>query len=382
MAYTLKSSGIATSLIVCVAVDDDGTIKDFKGNAITLGTGVAASVADGTWKGVSRKYFETTSFNTYDVRGVSFNATQPSVDETDSDGMSVWFCCNGASGTTYIDAPFIQIAGSNTERKGLGRVSESDNHVRFSPGGGTQAKTTTAVPTDGTTKFSVGANYRSNVSSQIFYGLESGSLASEATAGADGGFGGVHQIFGLGGAVGGGQGAQPFKPFIACVFNRQLTLAEMQSLHDDWFGTLFDVSGQQQALAGAATATAQAAAALTIAKNLIVAAQTAASAIANLSVSSNTVFRTTLVDYETGAPVANWTGLTWIWWPTLADMLAGTNGQGGTGESTDVNGQFEAAASGGLTPGVDQGFYLITDFGVVAEESARWVAGRFDIVVP
>lgn len=133
-------------------------------------------------------------------------------------------------------------------------------------------------------------------------------------------------------------------------------------------------------LAGAALASGQAAAALTIAKTLIAAAQAAASAIANLSVSSNTVFRTTLVDYETGAPVANWTALTWVWWPTLVDMLAGTNMQGGTGESTDANGLFEVPATGALTPGLDQGIFFITDFDGSNAPTALWVAGQFDIV--
>jgi len=42
----------------------------------------------------------------------------------------------------------------------------------------------------------------------------------------------------IGGAVGGGN--QPFKPYCVCVFNREITESEAQSLHNDWFGTLFD----------------------------------------------------------------------------------------------------------------------------------------------
>lgn len=134
------------------------------------------------------------------------------------------------------------------------------------------------------------------------------------------------------------------------------------------------------ALAGQATGSGQAAAAASITKTLAGAAAGSGTAVGNLSVSSSVVFRTTLVDYETGLPVANWTGLTWYWAPTLADILAGTNIQGGTGESTDANGQFEAAASSGLTPGLDQGFFIITDFNGANAETARWVSGQFDIV--
>ena len=64
MAYTPKSTGLATNAVVILIVDSDGVIKDVKGNAITLGTGVAASVATGSWKGTARKYFVTTSNGT------------------------------------------------------------------------------------------------------------------------------------------------------------------------------------------------------------------------------------------------------------------------------------------------------------------------------
>lgn len=245
MAYTLKSSGIATNLVVCVAVDEDDTIKDFKGAAITLGTGVAASVATGSWKSTSRKYFVTTDNGTFNFFGVTFNATEPTVDTNDSDGVGMWFACHGASACSSDSAPFISIGSSITT--GLKRVAAADNHGYFSSGGGTQATTATNLPTDGTTKFSFGSNYRSADSSEVFYGLESGSLASDGTAGSDGGFGGAaRSIFSIGGAA--GQGNQPFKPYLAAVFNRKLTLAEMQSLHNDWFGTLFDApAGATQA---------------------------------------------------------------------------------------------------------------------------------------
>lgn len=234
MPYTLKTTGVATALISCVAVDDDDVIKDFKANTITLDTGVAASVATGSWKSVSRKYFVTTANGSFNYFGVRFSATQPSVDETDSDGMAAWFACHGASAASG-GGPFISIAPFDAPDRGLTR---SGTKGRYISGGGTVAITATDIPTDGTTKFSFGANYRSANSSEVFYGLESGSLASDGTAGSDGGFGTTAQLRGIGGAD--GQGNQPFQPYVVCVFNRQLTLTEMQSLHNDWFGTLFD----------------------------------------------------------------------------------------------------------------------------------------------
>lgn len=243
MALTLKASGIATNLVACVAVDDDGTtVKDFvSGNTIALDTGVAASVATGSWKSISSpKYFVTTANGTFDFNGVRWTGTVPALDETDGDGVSAWFACNGAGvmGPGFA-AAFVEISDTFGLAKGLRRVGTADNHGMFDSGGGTLAATATNLPVDGTTQFSFGANYVWNSSTEVFYGLETGSLASDGTAGADGGFGAATAaVRTIGGTS--GSGSQPLKPYIVCVFNRTLTTGEMQSLHNDWFGTLFD----------------------------------------------------------------------------------------------------------------------------------------------
>jgi hypothetical protein len=199
---------------------------------------VAASVATGSWKGTARKYFVTTANGSFDFFGVRWNATQPTLSETDADGMSAWFACHGASAWGAASS-FIETGpGFAGSKQGLRRTTASGPGEYIS-GGGTVAVSATSLPTDGTTKFSFGGNYRSADSSEVFYGLESGSLASDGTAGSDGGFGsGATSVYAIGGSA--GQGNQPFSPYVCCVFDRKLTLAEMQSLHDDWFGTLIN----------------------------------------------------------------------------------------------------------------------------------------------
>lgn len=250
MAYSLQSSGLATFLTACVAVDDDGTIKDFvSGNTVSLDTGVAASVATGSWKSISSpQYFVTTANGSFDFNGVRWTGTKPAANETDSDGLTAWFACDGASAVGGLISSFLEIGSTIGTAGGLRRVSTGDAHGTYARSGGTRAITTTNLPTDGTTKFSFGMTYRSGVSSEAFYGLESGSLASEATSGSDGGFGSSGA---LAQAIGGsaGSGNQPHKPYIHCVFNKIITLSEMQSLHDDWFGTLFDAPGNQNTIA-------------------------------------------------------------------------------------------------------------------------------------
>jgi hypothetical protein len=241
MAYTLKASGISTNAKSVVAVNQDGTtITEFvTGRTIALGTGVAASVSTATWKSVSRGFWETTANGSFDFFGVTWtgSSNQPAMTEDDADGVSVWFACNGASSNSN-DGPFVCIGAGNGALRGLSRALGGTNKGIYKSAGTPVAATTTSLPTDGTTKFSFGASYRSNNSSAAYYGLESGSLTQEATAAGDGGFGGSNFAWNIGGAV--GQGNQPFRPFCVALFDKILTTGEFQSLHDDWFGTLFD----------------------------------------------------------------------------------------------------------------------------------------------
>lgn len=244
MAYSLDA-GIVGSMVAVVAVDDDGTtIKDFvSGNTISIDTGVSASVATGSWKLItSPKYFVTTANGTFDFNGIRWSSTLPVVDQTDADGMSAGFCCDGASNcSSNTAAGFIEISNAFGNQQGLQRISSSTLTGRYIAGGGTVAITATNLPTDGTTKFSFSANYESASDSEVFYGLESGSLASDGTAGSDGGFGSSSMnVRAIGGHS--GQVNQPFKPYICWVANRKLTLSEHQAIHDDWRLFFFGVS--------------------------------------------------------------------------------------------------------------------------------------------
>ena len=240
MAYTLKASGIATNLIACVVVDEDGTtITDLAGNAITLGTGVSATVATGSWKGSSRNYFGTLANGTFDFYGVTWN-TPPAVTDDDADGIAVWCAFHGADSPNTVLAC---IAGSAGDVRGFGKAAATGKGTYRS--GGTVANTTTDLPTDGTTKFSFRMSYESADSSEAFYGLESGSLSSEDTETSDGGFGGAYNLHSLGGVS--GQGRHESRIYCFCVFDRKLTETEMDSLHDDWFGTLIDAGGSPPA---------------------------------------------------------------------------------------------------------------------------------------
>ncbi len=240
MAYTLLSSGIATNLVMCVALDSDGTtIKEFVSSDVNSNkttTGVTTSSA--TWKGTSRGYFAVTG-SAASPNSVQFPSGHRPVWNVvgvggGGDGAAVFVALNGFSGTgsgTYpwiIDDNAFNIFGADGP----------SNKIVLN---GT-ARSSSTVPTNwtnGSTKFSVGANYSSFDSPGwwIYYGLESGSLSQDAS-GNDAGSLSTANITGVGGWSGFYTG--PGNYHIAALFNRTLTLTEMQSLHNDWFGTLFD----------------------------------------------------------------------------------------------------------------------------------------------
>jgi hypothetical protein len=245
MPLTLKSSGLATDLVVCVAVQSDNTITEFKGNSISLDTGVAASVGTDTWKGSSRKYFSTTdgaSETTY--YGVRFNTTRPQYPT--AAGGSVFAAFREIDSDTDLQHCLAEIGlevGDNV--RGLWvTTTNASRKARFDFNSGAACTIgSTTIPA--ATKLSIGANYTYNSNAQIFYGAESGSLATDSTAANPGTFGSIpFDIFGLGGAV--GSNTVPADWFIFAVFDRELTTVEMQSLHNDWANVLFDGAEEEE----------------------------------------------------------------------------------------------------------------------------------------
>ena len=99
---------------------------------------------------------------------------------------------------------------------------------------------TTSLPT-GANKFSVGANWDNDLDlGEYFYGTEAGSLAADGTG--TGNAGSTASLEGLGGQGGQGNCVAGMYGFFA--FNRTLTEAEYQSLHNDWYNVLTeDVGG-------------------------------------------------------------------------------------------------------------------------------------------
>jgi hypothetical protein len=251
MAYTLKATGLATNLVMCLAVDQDGAIREFVSSTAnsnkTLGTGVAASVTDGSWKGTTRKYWVASSNGSFDFHGVRFaSGFRPSLATNNANGFTYWEAFHGAGGVS--GSGHYAHYGSSSGNEGPIR---SSTKLTLYLASNNRGSGTTALPSDSTTKFSAGIAFRdaAGVGAEFFYGLESGSLATDGTSTAGVGFGSSPgSMFSVGGCA--GQGLVAASRYCSCLFNKKLTEAEAQSLHDDWFGTLFD-AGSSDVTVGA-----------------------------------------------------------------------------------------------------------------------------------
>jgi hypothetical protein len=251
MAYTLKTSGIATNLVFCIAVDEDGTtIKEWVSSNVDTNKTVHANVTTGasTWKGTSRGYFETFGSGaspqsvefpsphrpTWDVRGAGSGG---------GNGGAIFMAVAGASALSstgnaswVTDAGAIPVLG-RTSAAGTGyvKLNETTNTTRIGD--------SEVAPIDGTTKWATLCNYSTFESPGwwIYHGLESASDLTLDASGNDAGTATTITFRSVGGAT--GFGTAPAKFHIVAAFDKTLDSTERESLFDDWFGTLFDSGG-------------------------------------------------------------------------------------------------------------------------------------------
>lgn len=239
MAYSLKTTGLATSLVMCLAVDEDGTtIREFVSTTVDSQKTVDSGVTTGSesWKGTSRYYFTTLANGSYDFYGIRFGTTKPPWQPVDADGCTFWAACASMSAG---DGTPPGIFLSDGDVHNIRRLTDSTGALSLYSNYGDRAAGTTALPTGGAS-FSVGIAY-DDADYAAYFGLESGSLASDGSGTSNVGFMGNTSVASIGG--GAGYSNCPASWHIVCLFNRKLTLTELQSLHDDWFNVLFDAGG-------------------------------------------------------------------------------------------------------------------------------------------
>jgi len=251
MAYTLKSTGLATESVAIYMVDEDGvTLREWVSGQFATWDTVSAwaedagnadltvddpvTVANATWKGSTLDYFETLANGAYNFYGIRHSSPIDIPGAAGEAGVGVFAALAGAGtpagnrGALFADSATNAYLGADV----------STGILQWYVSSGVRYASTQVLPQDGTTKFSVAGNYKyGDAATQTFHGLESGALAA-TDAGASPGNYSFSTYDNIGGEDGGGR--MPAKYFILAVFNRTLTEAEYQGLHNDYFGTLFD----------------------------------------------------------------------------------------------------------------------------------------------
>lgn len=340
MALTLKTTGPAAKALSVIAVDDNGDVKDFvTGRTITYNAAIAAPrIGTATWKGVTRSHFKTDySPDAFSPRGAVYGATVPPVPMGAAGNGVSWFCaCN-----QLVEVPagaIFWLTGDNNQGARIGAGSK----LEVLCGNTSQGLGTTTLLA--ATKMSFGFNQKySTTGLPFFFGLESGALAADGTYN-EGGFGSATVLSMFGGHAGYGSARGEY--FVHAVFSDAvlLTLAEMQSLHNDWFGTLFEaVTATTQTNTTTLSLTANA---TQTASNFTNTTQTNATTLtltANATQSYNVTVRQVSTSPDAlghvfggsaGTPWANLTGINWYW----QDTFGGPVLDSGSGASTNGSG--------------------------------------------
>lgn len=252
MAYTLKTSGIATNLKFCLAVTQDGTAvqefanSSFESNKVvaqTRGYGTGANqvqLGSGTWKGVTLGTFETKWVSSTERGGIDFaSGFRPILSGAGTAEAGIFVALDAMTNYTGSRGCVIPFTNGNFGVKNTGKLQWHISSVDRGP-----ASNTTI---DLSTKLSFGSNLKLNGSGtgniEHFYGLESGSLASDVTP-ANSGYSGGGDMEIRGVCTDQSDSTRNIgRYFLIALFDRQLTLAEYQSLHNDWANTLFDGVG-------------------------------------------------------------------------------------------------------------------------------------------
>lgn len=247
MAYQLKDSGLALEVVTCVMVDEDGeSIVELGGNNVSVHENV--TIGTGAWKGKTYKYFQTSgsSWSAYNVR---VNSPYKEAG-TQGDGLCLFAAVAGAGN-----------GANNRVFASLGSVSAPNSTyglARFGAGGPLRVSSgssspfglgSTNLPTDMTTAFSIAGNIRTDSSKTYgmpYFGLEAGDIAADADVESVGDSAKTASILvNIGGTD--SQGYQDAKFYIVVLFKRELTISELQSLHNDWFGTLIETGVEEPA---------------------------------------------------------------------------------------------------------------------------------------
>jgi hypothetical protein len=242
MAYTLKTSGVATALTMLIGVEQGGTtgadIKDFKGTAVTPNASVSVTTS-GSWNGTARTYFTTTKSDNYTPLGVAI--TTGSGAWTGNTDVS-FFCAVHSLGAIGGSAAFMETTGGTTDDYGPRILTNTTSKIYQ---GGVNIFASTSTFASGTKLSFAGAsnviNAGANTANRWWYKAEGTALTTtdNTTETGAAAYGNRSPIY-IGGVSGYSTVVGSY--YLYALFNRTLTQAEVTALHLDPWAELFQAT--------------------------------------------------------------------------------------------------------------------------------------------
>lgn len=241
MAYQLKTTGIAANCTMFIGVDPDtNTIKDFASSTVTADLIIGANVTTSSqaWDGNTRHYWRLGS-GTTSADFIQFGTNKPAwLFNASSHDRTVVFIGEvagaaarvfGKDGSNYFASQNIAGGGATLPNMAVGATNKNGGGTALSSGNkrifgflldhNTSTTAFYAADTDSAMTMVTGLGAYTGTSSTQNYDIEYIGRRNDSTT------------------------KQQDKVHAALIFNTLLTEAELDTLRDDWFGTLLESAG-------------------------------------------------------------------------------------------------------------------------------------------
>lgn len=237
MSYSLKSTGLATHVLNLIMVDDDDTtVVDIGSSPATLVVDANVTIENLDWNGVTRKAFETKSNGSFNFYGITFSANAPALPHGNGSGgntqVAIYARATANGGLGYAFKASAGAIGMGLDSTGYDNPGAIIN-TSFLYG-----SSDSYTATDFSERVILAVTHEYGAVRQVFADTDGGTSTALDVDTTDAGFGANGTLDSIGGYA--GQGHVRMRVLAYINFDSKLTLSEIQSLRDDWFGVLVD----------------------------------------------------------------------------------------------------------------------------------------------
>ena len=236
----LQTSGLATAAISVIAVDLDGvTVRDFvTGNNITVDSHMV--IGSSSWKGTTGGTFETLkagsdNFNGY---GITYSSPFPQFNFSGATGSGFFAAAatiSATQGPSGVPVFTNDVTVGTNGIFGLPTISTIPLTPQWNVASHADTAATSALTSGVKTSF--GGDFKSGGTFDYYKALETDGSMTQIGSFTDAGFSGNKNLTNIGKFP--SNGWSDITYFIIAFFNRPLTSTEFNSLHTNFYTTLF-----------------------------------------------------------------------------------------------------------------------------------------------